>query len=36
MPLRFDLDYNDPSLKFDLLVDEVFGELQSSFLEMGL
>lgn len=34
MPLRFDLDYNDPSLKFDALVDEVFGELQSSFLEM--
>ena len=34
MPLRFDLDYTDPSLKFDPLVDEVFGELQSSFLEM--
>lgn len=34
MPLRFDLDYNDPALKFEALVDEVFGELQSSFLEM--
>jgi hypothetical protein len=34
MPLRFDLDYNDPSLSFDPLVDEVFSELQSSFLEM--
>ena len=34
MPLRFDLDYNDPSLAFDPLIDEVFSELQSSFLEM--
>ena len=34
MPLRFDADYKDSSLSFDLLVDEVFGELQSSFLEM--
>jgi hypothetical protein len=34
MPLRFDLDYNDQSLSFDPLVDEVFSELQSSFLEM--
>jgi hypothetical protein len=34
MPLRFDLDYNDPSLSFDPLIDEVFSELQSSFLEM--
>jgi hypothetical protein len=34
MPLRFDLDYNDPAIAFDPLVDEVFGELQSSFLEM--
>lgn len=34
MPLRFDLDYSNPDLKFDPLVDEVFGELQSSFLEM--
>lgn len=34
MPLRFEVDYADPSLSFDTLVDEVFGELQSSFLEM--
>jgi hypothetical protein len=34
MPLRFDLDYNNTDLKFESLVDEVFGELQSSFLEM--
>lgn len=34
MPLRFDLDYNDPGLAFEPLVDEVFSELQSSFLEM--
>lgn len=34
MPLRFEADYADPSLSFDVLVDEVFGELQSSFLEM--
>lgn len=34
MPLRFDVDYNDPTLAFDPLVDEVFGELQSNFLEM--
>ncbi|MHB1706895.1 MAG: hypothetical protein ACYCSH_12770 [Acidithiobacillus sp.] len=34
MPLRFDLDYTDPAIAFDPLIDEVFGELQSSFLEM--
>ncbi len=34
MPLRFDVDYNDPTLVFDPLVDEVFGELRSNFLEM--
>jgi len=34
MPLRFEADYADPLLSFDALVDEVFGELQSSFLEM--
>lgn len=34
MPLRFETDYTDPLLAFDALVDEVFGELQSSFLEM--
>lgn len=34
MPLRFDLDYTDPDVAFDPLIDEVFGELQSAFLEM--
>jgi hypothetical protein len=34
MPLRFDADYNDASLSFEPLVDEVFAELKSSFLEM--
>jgi hypothetical protein len=34
MPLRFDADYSDPSLSFEPLVDEVFAELKSSFLEM--
>lgn len=34
MPLRFDANYNDLSLSFDPLVDEVFSELKSSFLEM--
>ncbi len=34
MPLRFDADYGDPALSFDPLVDEVFGELKSTFLEM--
>ncbi len=34
MPLRFDVNYNDPAVSFDALVDEVFSELQSSFLEM--
>jgi hypothetical protein len=34
MPLRFEADYGDPSLSFDPLVDEVFAELKSSFLEM--
>lgn len=34
MPLRFDADYSNPTLSFDSLVDEVFAELKSSFLEM--
>lgn len=34
MPLRFEADYADPLLAFDTLVDEVFSELQSTFLEM--
>ena len=34
MPSRFEVDYNDPSLEFEPLVDEVFGELKSRFLDM--
>jgi hypothetical protein len=34
MPLRFDIDYDDPGIAWEPLVDEVFGELRSSFLEM--
>jgi hypothetical protein len=34
MPLRFEANYSDPTLVFDPLVDEVFAELKSSFLEM--
>lgn len=34
MPQRFDIDYRDPTISFDPLIDEVFEELQSSFLEM--
>jgi hypothetical protein len=34
MPSRFEVDYSDPSLSFEVLVDEVFDELKSSFLEM--
>ena len=34
MPLRFEANYNDAALSFDPLVDEVFSELKSSFLEM--
>lgn len=34
MPLRFEIDYRDPKIAWDPLVDEVFGELTSSFLEM--
>src|ERR1700728_3881452 len=34
MPLRFEADYGDTSLSFDPLVDEVFAELKSSFLEL--
>ncbi len=34
MPSRFEIDYNDPGIAWDPLVDEVFGELSSSFLEM--
>ena len=33
-PLRFEANYGDPALAFDPLVDEVFAELKSSFLEM--
>lgn len=34
MPLRFEIDYRDPNIAWEPLVDEVFGELTSSFLEM--
>jgi hypothetical protein len=34
MPLRFEADYGDPALLFDPLVDEVFAELKSTFIEM--
>jgi hypothetical protein len=32
--LRFHAEYSDPSLSFEPLIDEVFAELKSSFLEM--
>ena len=34
MPLRFEANYGDQSLSFEPLVDEVFSELKSSFIEM--
>lgn len=34
MPLRFEIDYNDTSIAWEQLVDEVFHELTSSFIEM--
>ena len=34
MPFRFDINYDDPGIAWEPLVDEVFGELSSSFLEM--
>jgi hypothetical protein len=34
MPLRFEIDYSDPAIAWEPLVDEVFSELQSSFIEM--
>jgi hypothetical protein len=34
MPLRFSIDYSDPKLDIDPLIDEVFGELKSGFLEL--
>lgn len=34
MPSRFEVNYGDPKLSYDNLVDEVFGELNSSFLEL--
>jgi hypothetical protein len=34
MPLRFDIDYRAPNIAWEPLVDEVFEELTSSFLEM--
>jgi hypothetical protein len=34
MPERFNVDYRDPRLSFDPLIDEVFEELHSTFIEM--
>jgi hypothetical protein len=34
MPLRFSADYSDPKLDIDRLIDEVFSELKSGFLEL--
>ena len=34
MPYRFEIDYNDPSISWEPLVDEVFDELTSRFIEM--
>lgn len=34
MLYRFEVDYRDRNLEFDPLIDEVFSELRSSFLEM--
>lgn len=34
MPSRFDVDYNNPDIAWEPLVDEVFSELTSSFLEL--
>lgn len=34
MLLRFDANYRDPELAIDSLIDEVFSELKSSFLQM--
>ncbi len=34
MQSRFSADYRDPALAFERLIDEVFGELKSSFVEM--
>lgn len=34
MSSRFEVDYSDPDLAFEPLVDEVFAELKSTFLEM--
>lgn len=34
MPLRFEVDYRDPGIAWEPLIDEVFGELKSSFIEV--
>lgn len=34
MPSRFEINYRDPDIRWEPLVDEVFGELTSSFMEM--
>jgi len=35
-PLRFEIDYRAPSIAWEPLVDEVFGELVSTFIEMPM
>jgi hypothetical protein len=34
MPLRFEKNYKDPAIAWDPLIDEVFAELKSSFIQM--
>ncbi len=34
MPSRFDVDYGDPEISWEPIIDEVFHELTSSFIEM--
>src|SRR5262245_27684240 len=34
MPLRFDVNYRDDAVSLEALIDEVFSELKSTFLEM--
>jgi hypothetical protein len=34
MPSRFETDFADPNLNFDVFIDEVFSELRSGFLEL--
>ncbi len=36
MPLRFEIDYRNPNIIWEPLIDEVFGELTSSFLQIPM